>query len=53
MVDIAARQLGLIGARMTGGGFGGCTINLVEVRGGEQLSSATWPRIFLHDRSDS
>jgi len=30
MVDIAARQLGLIGARMTGGGFGGCTINLVE-----------------------
>jgi galactokinase len=30
MVEIAAAQLGLIGARMTGGGFGGCTINLVE-----------------------
>lgn len=30
MVDIAAAQRGVIGARMTGGGFGGCTINLVE-----------------------
>jgi galactokinase len=30
MVEIARAQPGLIGARMTGGGFGGCTINLVE-----------------------
>ena len=30
MVEIASAQPGLIGARMTGGGFGGCTINLVE-----------------------
>jgi len=30
MVEIAEGQPGLIGARMTGGGFGGCTINLVE-----------------------
>jgi len=30
MVEIAARQPGVIGARMTGGGFGGCTINLVR-----------------------
>ena len=30
MVEIASMQPGLIGARMTGGGFGGCTINLVE-----------------------
>ena len=30
MVEIACAQTGLIGARMTGGGFGGCTINLVE-----------------------
>jgi galactokinase len=30
MVDIAVRQPGVIGSRMTGGGFGGCTINLVR-----------------------
>jgi len=29
MVEIAERQRGVYGARMTGGGFGGCTINLV------------------------
>ena len=29
MVEIAGRQPGVYGARMTGGGFGGCTINLV------------------------
>lgn len=30
MVEIASQIEGLHGARMTGGGFGGCTINLVE-----------------------
>jgi galactokinase len=30
MVDLACRQQGLVGARMTGGGFGGSTINLVN-----------------------
>jgi galactokinase len=29
MVDIARAQDGCLGARMTGGGFGGCTVNLV------------------------
>jgi len=30
MVELARKSEGAIGARMTGGGFGGCTINLVE-----------------------
>jgi len=30
MVEIAGRQPGVVGARMTGGGFGGCTVNLVR-----------------------
>lgn len=30
MVELANREAGVHGARMTGAGFGGCTINLVE-----------------------
>ncbi|HKW68698.1 MAG TPA: galactokinase [Terriglobales bacterium] len=30
LVELAGKQKGVYGARMTGGGFGGCTINLVE-----------------------
>lgn len=37
----AARDLpGVYGARMTGGGFGGCTVNLVETGEAEQFATA-------------
>jgi galactokinase len=39
MVDIAGRQRGVYGARMTGGGFGGCTINLVDAGHAEEFQA--------------
>jgi galactokinase len=30
LVELAKKEPGCIGARLTGGGFGGCTVNLVE-----------------------
>lgn len=38
LVEIAGRIKGVAGARMTGGGFGGCTVNLVEKRAIENFS---------------
>ncbi len=40
MVELANRQPGLIGARLTGGGFGGCTVNLVEEQHAEAFQAA-------------
>ncbi len=37
LVDLANQQPGIIGARLTGGGFGGCTVNLVEAAQAEQF----------------
>ena len=37
MVELAANVAGVYGARMTGGGFGGCTVNLVATEHDEQF----------------
>lgn len=38
MMEAAHRLPGLIGARLTGGGFGGCTVNLVERESAEPFA---------------
>lgn len=40
MVDLASSAPGVIGARMTGGGFGGCTVNLVAADAVDDFSTA-------------
>ncbi len=40
MVELARRQKGMLGARMVGGGFGGCTVNLVEPDAVERVRNA-------------
>ena len=40
MVELAHQQAGVYGARMTGGGFGGATINLVEASSAEAFAES-------------
>jgi galactokinase len=40
MVELANQQAGVYGARMTGGGFGGATINLVEASSAEAFAES-------------
>ena len=40
LVDIARSLPGVIGSRMTGGGFGGCTVSLVETDKVDQITEA-------------
>ena len=44
MVEIARDVPGVYGARMTGGGFGGCAIALVDEDAQEELQEALWRR---------
>jgi galactokinase len=40
LVDLAGKQPGCFGARLTGGGFGGCTVNLVAAANVEAFTQA-------------
>ncbi len=40
LVELALQQPGVLGARMTGGGFGGCTVNLVSAGAAQAFAEA-------------
>lgn len=40
LVDIALKQTGVYGSRMTGGGFGGCTVSLVKAEAVDAFMTA-------------
>ena len=40
MVELARQVRGVYGARMTGGGFGGCTVNLIEAENVDEFKEA-------------
>ena len=62
MVELAAKQPGCYGARITGGGFGGCTVNLVaadhteefvkNVRAGYEKATGIRAEIYLSRASN-
>jgi galactokinase len=62
MVSLAEKIEGVMGARMTGGGFGGCTVNLVrqdsvadfknEIETGYRSATSITPQIYICDAAD-
>jgi galactokinase len=62
MVELARKAPGLIGARMTGGGFGGCAINLVrdeavdefvpQVSNGYKDAVGLTPEVYVTEAAD-
>ena len=53
MVETAARQDGVIASRMTGGGFGGCTINLVKTEAVEDFKRSVAKEYKLATQIDA
>jgi galactokinase len=47
LVEVSREIAGCYGARLTGAGFGGCTINLVEKTSAEEFSAELGRRYFL------
>lgn len=39
LVDLARKVEGVLGARITGGGFGGCTVNLIHAEAVDEFST--------------
>ena len=62
MVDLASGEPGVYGARMTGGGFGGCTINLVaaeqaqnfakHMTAGYEKTTGLKPELYISSAAD-
>jgi galactokinase len=62
MVDIARALPGVYGGRMTGGGFGGCTVNLIrnefvnmfraEIAARYKLATGRQPAIYITDAAE-
>ncbi len=53
MVDAAQGLPGFCGGRMTGGGFGGCTVNLVREENAARLRRADRRTLSQSDRNRS
>jgi galactokinase len=62
MVDIARALPGVYGGRMTGGGFGGCTVNLIrnkfvdtfraEIAARYKFATGRQPAIYITDAAE-
>ena len=62
LVDLASKQPGVFGARMTGAGFGGCTVNLVRqettadfveaIRAGYHRALGLQAEVYVFEASD-